>query len=76
MILSPLEKKSIRGSHDAPTNRYRIYSDLALLGAGVAIIFYLMLSPIIKTIEEQAENNLDIVTPQIILIHILSTMTK
>ena len=43
------------------TNPYRIYSDLGLLGAGVTIIFYLMLSPIINTIEEQAENNLDIV---------------
>ena len=43
------------------TNPHRTYSDLALLGAGVVIIFYLMVSPIINTIEEQAENNLDIV---------------
>ena len=52
MILSPLEKSLYGAPMMQLTNRYRIYSDLALLGAGVAIIFYLMVSPIIKTIEE------------------------
>ena len=61
MILSPFEKSLYGAPMMQLTNRYRIYSNLALLGAGVAIIFYLMVSPIIKTIEEQAENNLDIV---------------
>ena len=40
---------------------YRVRLDLVLIALGVVIIFYLMVSPIIKTIDQQKENQLDIV---------------